>query len=187
MELLLVVFGLPAVLALWAIHLYNTLIGLKNQVARVFGSINALLTQRHDLIPNLVATVQAYANHEASVLTQVTELRSQLGQPGLNDGDKLALANQMGQALQQLLASVEAYPELKANQNFLHLQETLTEIEAQLSAARRAYNGAVTDYNNALEMFPSSLMAGWMCLEAKPLYQAPEEHQPVPQVAALFQ
>jgi LemA protein len=171
--------------AIWS--LYNGLIEKKNNVTRVYGSMDALLTKRFDLIPNLVATVKAYALHESQTLEQVTAMRSKIAQPNLPEATKANLQQELGQAMGQLMVQVEAYPELKANDNFVQLQRTLTEIEEQLSAARRAYNTAVTDYNNALEMVPTNVIAGFMNLKPATLYQATETQRTVvPQVAQLF-
>ena len=150
--IVLVVLG---VLVLIVMSMYNSLIARKNQVENVFGSVDALLKKRYDLVPNLVATVKTYMKHEKAVLTEVTRLRAQAISPDVPAAEKLEIHRKMSRLLHRIMVAVEQYPELKSNQNFLHLQASLNEIEEQISAARRAYNATVTDYNNAIEMFPT--------------------------------
>lgn len=159
--------------ALIAIVLYNGLIRKKNEVDNAFGGIDVQLKKRYDLIPNLVATVQQYATHEKDLLQRVTELRAQTLSNQLSTNEKVALDNQMSGALRNLMVSVENYPDLKANENFLNLQRNLNEVESQISAARRAYNAAVTSFNNGIETFPGNLMAGMMGLSRKQVFETP--------------
>jgi len=186
METLLLGLGVTAALVGWLIHLYNSLIAQKNAVKQVFASIDSLLTQRYDVLPNLVATVQAYAKHEQDTLVRLTEMRAKASAGGLTQAEKMKLDTSTSQMVTQLLATAENYPELKANQNFMHLQHTLTELEDQLAAARRAYSGSVTAYNNALEMFPSSLMAGMMNLQPETVYKAEAVASQRPDLDMLF-
>ncbi|MCD8544921.1 LemA family protein [Sulfurospirillum cavolei] len=164
METFLIIGG--ALLFIFIV-LYNTLISKKNQVDNIFAGLDAVLKKRYDLIPNLVATLKEYMLHEAGTLEKITSLRSQALQPSLNAQEKMALDKELSSTLGSLMVTVENYPILKANENFLHLQHTLHEVEEQISAARRAYNQSVTDYNNALEMFPTNVLAGFMHLEKK--------------------
>ncbi len=157
---LLVVVGF---IGLIVIGLYNSLIAKKNQVQNAFASLDANLKKRYDLIPNLVATVKGYVTHERELLTRITELRAQAVAGDM--AAKVAVDDQLSSATKQIIAVAESYPALQASGNFLHLQATLNEVEEQISASRRAYNAAVTEYNNALQMFPSSLMAGAMNLQ----------------------
>ena len=166
MEMFLISMGILAVVL---VLMYNYLIGKKNQVDNIFASVDAVLKQRYDLLPNLVATVKEYTTHERETLEKITELRSKALQGGLDAPTKMALDTQLSQALGGLMVAVENYPTLKANENFLHLQHTLNELEEQIAAARRAYNQSVTDYNNAIEMFPTNIMAGFMHLTRRPL------------------
>lgn len=159
--------------ALIAIVLYNGLIRKKNEVDNAFGGIDVQLKKRYDLIPNLVATVQQYATHEKDLLQRVTELRAQTLSNQLSTNEKVALDNQMSGVLRNLMVSVENYPDLKANENFLNLQRNLNEVESQISAARRAYNAAVTSFNNGIETFPGNLMAGMMGLSRKQVFETP--------------
>jgi len=146
------------VVVLWMISLYNRLVSLRNRRQNAFADIDVQLRQRHDLVPQLVETVKGYASHERGVLTQVTEARSAAMAARTID-DKIVAEQQLTSALQGLRIQMEAYPDLKANQNFLQLQEELSDIENKLAASRRFFNGATTEYNNAVETFPSNLIA----------------------------
>lgn len=167
------------VLVLLLVLLYNSLVGKRNQVDSVFSTIDVMLKKRYDLIPNLVDTVKGYMQHERETLERLTQLRSQALNSRTND-EKVAVDNQIAGPLRQIMVAVENYPELKANQNFLHLQGTLNEVEEQISAARRAFNAAVLEYNNAVQMFPTNLIAGMMSLQRRGYFEiAAEERQPV--------
>lgn len=142
----------------WGIFAFNRLVRLRNQTRTAWADIDVQLQRRHDLVPQLVAAVQGYAGHEAATLQAVTELRTQamaLKQPGRLGEVEDAL----GQALGRLLALQEAYPDLKANQNFAQLQRDLVDTEEQLQYARRFYNGAVRDYTDATQRVPDVLVA----------------------------
>jgi LemA protein len=169
-----ILFGIPAAFFVALIGMYNGLIGKKNQVANVYASLDAMLQKRYDLIPNLVSTVQGYMKHERELLVEIVQLRNAANTSSrsrLQDEDK------MSENLKQLFALAENYPQLKASQNFLHLQATLNEVEEQISAARRAFNASITDYNNAVEMFPSSIMAGMMGLQKKQWFEIADEQR----------
>jgi len=168
MTALLIIIG---VVVLIAILMYNSLIGKKNQVENIFAGVDTVLKKRFDLIPNLVASVSQYMEHEKSTLEKVTELRAAAMQPGISDDQKITLDAKLTSALGAINLAMEAYPDLKANENVMHLQRSLNEIEEQISAARRAYNQAVTDLNNAIEMFPTNLMAGWMNLSRRAVFE----------------
>lgn len=139
---------------------YNGLIGLRNQIRDAWANVDTELKRRYDLIPNLVATVKGYAAHEREVLERVVELRNrcaaQVSAGAANQADE----QQFVTSLQRLLAVVENYPQLKADQHFLRLQEELVNTEDRIQAARRFYNGNVRDYRNKCEQFPSSIVAG---------------------------
>lgn len=173
---LLVVLGLVLVTL---VVMYNGLIGKRNQVDSVFSTIDVMLKKRYDLIPNLVDTVKGYMQHERETLEQITQLRAQ----ALNSqspNEKVAIENEMAAPLRQIMVAVESYPELKANQNFLHLQSSLNEIEEQIAAARRAFNAAVLQYNNATQMFPTNVLANMMHFERRAFFEIAEtERQPV--------
>lgn len=151
----LVVF---VILIFWLISLYNRLVSLRNRRENAFADIDVQLRQRHDLVPQLVETVKGYATHERELLTKITEARSAAMNAKTID-EKITAETQLGSMLQGLKVAVEAYPDLKANQNFLQLQEELSDIENKLAAARRFFNSTTTEYNNAVETFPSNLIA----------------------------
>ena len=173
-------------LLLVAISVFNSLTNKKNQVTNAFGSVDVQLKNRYDLIPNLVATVQQYATHEKELLTKITDLRTKALQPNMTSEDRVNLDNQISSALSGLMVAVENYPDLKASQNFIDLQRSLNEVESQIAAARRAYNAAVTDYNNAIEMFPGNLMAGMMLLKIRQVFTATETERGSVNVKDLF-
>lgn len=184
METFLIVTG---VIVFIIVLMYNTLISKKNQVDNIFAGLDAILKKRYDLLPNLVATVKEYMVHERMTLEKITELRSKATTQNLNSAETVALDQQLSSMLGHLMVAVENYPTLKANENFLHLQGTLNEIEEQISAARRAYNQSVTDYNNAIQMFPTNFMAGLMKLEPKELFSVPSSERQNVDVKNLFQ
>lgn len=155
---LLIIIGIIVVIALWAIAAYNSLVRLRNRRENAFADIDVQLRQRHDLVPQLVETVKGYATHEKDLLIKITEARSAAVSARSID-DKIVAEQQLTSALQGLRVQVEAYPDLKANQNFLQLQEELSDIENKLAASRRFFNGATTEYNNAVEAFPGNLIA----------------------------
>lgn len=154
----LIVVGILLLIVIWVISLYNGLVRLRNRRQNAFADIDVQLRQRHDLVPQLVDTVKGYAAHEKELLTKITEARS-AAMSATSINDKIQAEQQLGAALAGLKVQVEAYPDLKANQNFLQLQEELSDIENKLAAARRFFNGATTEYNNAVESFPSNLIA----------------------------
>jgi len=152
---------IPAVIVLivfWLIGIYNSLVRLRNTRQNAFADIDVQLKQRHDLVPQLVETVKGYATHEKELLTKITQARTAaMGATTIDE--KIKTETQLSAALQGLKISVEAYPDLKANQNFLQLQEELSDIENKLAAARRYFNAATTEYNTGIETFPSNLVA----------------------------
>jgi len=183
MKIVLIILG---VLALIAILIYNSLIGKKNQVENIFAGVDAVLKKRFDLIPNLVASVSQYMEHEKSTLEKITSLRAEAMKPGISDTQKISLDAKLTSALGAINLAMEAYPDLKANENVMHLQRSLNEIEEQISAARRAYNQAVTDLNNAIEMFPTNIVAGWMNLQRRAVFEITVTERQNVDVGALF-
>ncbi len=168
--LLLSLLVLIALLA-WSVFAYNRLVRLKNQQRTAWADIDVQLQRRHDLVPQLVTVVQAYAGHEAATLQAVTELRSQamgIKQPGQLGEVEASLEHALG----RLIALKEAYPDLKANQNFAQLQAELVKVEEQLQYARRFYNGAVRDYNDGRQRFPDLLVAKLGSFPDAPFFQA---------------
>ena len=165
----LILMGIVIALAVLAIAVYNRLVTLRNRIKNAFAQIDVQLTRRHDLIPNLVETVKAYLKHERSTLEAVIAARNQavtgLKQAAADPTSAAALASlgsaegALTAALGRLMVVVEAYPELKANQNMMQLNEELSSTENRVAFARQAYNDAVLDYNNARETFPNSIIA----------------------------
>lgn len=173
--------GLVIVVTAIVLVIYNSLIAKRNQVDNAFGSIDAFLKKRHDLIPNLVAAVKGYMQHEQRLLHDLTELRSKAQAGTLPAPAAVDVENRITAALGQVFAVVEQYPTLKASEPVLKLQAALNDNEEQIAAARRAFNAAVTDLNNAVEQFPSNLVASMMHLERHPLFTTPDaERAPVP-------
>src|SRR6186713_550777 len=168
------------IIILVLIIIYNNLIQKKNAIDNAYFSMDVMLKKRYDLIPQLVETVRGYMTHEKEVLTQLTELRQKVIVENLNTNDKVELDNKINAVLQNVFASFENYPQLKASENFLKLQGAITEAEEQLAASRRFYNAAVNDYHNGIEMFPSSLVASWMGLKHKTFFSIANEHREVP-------
>ncbi|MEP7376141.1 MAG: LemA family protein [Chitinophagaceae bacterium] len=156
--MVLIVVAIIVLIALWVMSLYNNLVKLRNRRQNAFADIDVQLRQRHDLVPQLVETVKGYASHEKDLLLKITEARS-AAMSATSIDDKIKAEQQLTSALQGLKVQVEAYPDLKANQNFLQLQEELSDIENKLAASRRFFNGATTEYNNAVESFPGNLIA----------------------------
>jgi len=178
--IVLIIVGIVLVL------MYNSLISKKNQVNNIFASVDTQLKKRYDLIPNLVASVSKYMEHEKSILSDITKLRADANKPNISDEDKIALDAKMSSALGSIMIAVENYPDLKANENVMHLQRSLNEVEEQISAARRAYNQAVTDYNNAIEMLPTNIMASFMHYKPKKVFEIIEQERKNINVKELF-
>jgi LemA protein len=154
------IIAIVVLLVIIIIGTYNGLVGLRNQMKNAWSQIDVQLKRRYDLIPNLVETVKGYMQHERGTLEAVTNARN-LAQAGVSAGvaERATLEGQLGGALSRLLAVVENYPNLKANQNFLDLQEQLTGTENKISFSRQFYNDSVLKYNNKIQMFPSSIIA----------------------------
>ncbi|MBK6776657.1 MAG: LemA family protein [Flavobacteriales bacterium] len=155
---LLVIIGLVVLLALYAVAIYNKLVKLKNLVAEAWSGIDVQLKKRYDLIPNLVETVKGYAAHEKETLENVTRARAAAQQATTVEGQQVAEKNLSG-ALMNLLAVAERYPDLKANTNFLELQNMLSVVEGDIEKSRRYYNGNVREQNTLIESFPSNIIA----------------------------
>lgn len=175
-----------AIIILILVLMYNSLVGKKNQVENIFASVDTQLKKRYDLIPNLVGSVKEYMEHEKSVLENVTSLRAKAIKPDLNENQKIDMDNQFTKALGSLMVAVEAYPDLKANENVIQLQSALNEVEEQISASRRAYNQAVTDYNNAIEMIPTNFMAKAMNYQRKNVFVIEQTQRENIDVKELF-
>ena len=163
-------------IVLWVISLYNRLVKLRNNRENAFANIDVQLKQRHDLIPQLVATVKGYADHEKEVLARVTEARAAAMQANSID-QKITAENQLTSALAGLRVSLEAYPDLKANQNFLQLQQEISDVENKLSAVRRYFNVATRELNNSVETFPGNLLAGMFGFKREIMFEIPREER----------
>ena len=182
-----VILFIAGIVVLFGVGMHNALIGKKNQVRNMFGSVDTLLKKRYDLIPNLVGSVQSYMKHEREVLTEVTRLRAQALAGNLTDEQTMDINEKISEAIRGIMVAVENYPNLKANEQFMQLQRTLTEVEEQISAARRAYNAAVTDYNNAVEMYPTKIMAQLMNYRTKRVFTIGSTERQNVDVQGLFQ
>ena len=173
---LLLLAALVVALLAWAVLLFNRLVRLRNQVRTAWADIDVQLSRRHDLVPSLVATVKGYAEHEGAVLEAVTTLRAKattLQAPTQLGDVEAALERGLG----RLVALQEAYPDLKANQNFAQLQRDLIEVEEQLQYARRFYNGAVRDYNDAVQRVPDLLVARSCGFHAAEFFQIDDDQR----------
>ena len=168
---------LACIIFLLGVRIYNGLIYLKNQVSKSFSSVDVLLKKRWDLIPNLVAVVKSHMQFEQQTLAEITRLRSQVMSGGISDDQRLTLENQISRTMGNIVALIENYPELKSDRHVTQLLESLNETEEQISAARRFYNTAVTEYNNALEMFPSNLVANYLRYQQQELFVTPAEER----------
>lgn len=173
-------------IAIIVILMYNSLIAKKNQVENVFAGVDTQLKKRYDLIPNLVSSLSKYMEHEKDILQNITKLRADANKSNISDEQKIKLDAKISSALGSIMVAVENYPDLKANENVMHLQHSLHEVEEQISAARRAYNQAVTDYNNALEMIPTNFIASAMNYSKKDVFVIDKEQRKVVDVKKLF-
>ena len=169
-----VIAAVVVAVALWVMLTYNRLVRFRNRIEAAWSQIDVQLRRRYDLIPNLVETVKGYAAHERQTLEAVTKARQQAIDAGSVEEQGQA-ENMLTQTLRQLFAVAEAYPDLKANQNFMALQEELTGTESRIAFARQFYNEQVLSYDNSLEMFPSNVIAGLFRFEPKPYFEMEEE------------
>jgi LemA protein len=159
MLLFIILIVILVVLGFMLVGIYNRLVGLRQNANQAFADIDVQLKQRQDLVPNLVETVKGYAAHESGTLEAVTNARAAAA-GATSVQDRVQAENALTGALRQLFAVSEAYPDLKANQNFIRLQDELTDIENKLAAARRFFNNAVSEFNAAIQQFPAVLIAG---------------------------
>jgi len=178
---LIVILGIVGFVFIAGIVIYNKLIRLRNTVKSSWSDIDVQLKKRYDLVPNLVETVRGYAAHEKSVFEKVTEARS-MAMQSKTPADKAKAENMFTDTLKSLFAVAEAYPELKANANFMQLQSQLKELEDNIEYARRYYNAVVRDFNILIESFPSNIVAGMFSFKQEEFFEleAPEvERKPV--------
>lgn len=171
---ILIVIIVIAIVGIWLVSLYNRLVKLRNNRENAFADIDVQLKQRHDLIPQLVATVKGYAVHEKETLDRVVSARNG-AMTAQTINDKIKAENLLSAALNGLKVTVEAYPDLKANQNFMHLQEEIADLENKLAAVRRYFNSATRELNNAVETFPSNLVAGMFGFKKEIMFDLGEQ------------
>ena len=169
----LIFLAVVAVLIVWVIGMYNRLVVMRNRIENAWSQIDVQLKRRFDLIPNLVETVKGYAKHERTVFENVTQARTAFLNAGPDIKAQAQADAMLTGALKSLFAVAEAYPDLKANQNFLLLQEELSGTESKIAYARQFYNDSVLQYDNGLEMFPTNLLAGMFGFQPKPYFEAP--------------
>ena len=178
---IIILIAVVAIIVLFVINTYNTLVGLRNKVKDQWAQIDVQLKRRFDLIPNLVETVKGYAKHESDTLEAVVKARNTYLSASTPEAQMKA-DGELTQAITKLFALSEAYPELKANENFKQLQSELTSTEDKISYARQFYNDAVLNYKNKIEMFPSNIVAGMFNFKAEPFFEAEEAAKEVPKV-----
>ncbi|MBI4358514.1 MAG: LemA family protein [Candidatus Omnitrophica bacterium] len=176
MEILLIVLAVVALIVLAVIGLYNALVGAKNQVKNSWSQIDVQLKRRHDLIPNLIESVKGYMQHERGTLENLTKARSQAMSAG-SVGDKSRAEAALSGAIGKFFAVAENYPDLKANQNFLAVQEELSSTENRIAFARQNYNDQVLFYNNKIQMFPSNLIANTFGFKTEEFFELEDKTQ----------
>lgn len=192
---IIVIIGLLVLLVVWGLGIYNGLVSKQESVEKAVGNVQTAYQKRADLIPNLVATVKNYAEYEAGTLTAVIEARAKATSVTLDASNLTeeslktfqAAQDQMSSALSRLLVTVEQYPDLKANQNYLDLQSQLEACENTIANARREFNETAREYNTAVRRFPASIIAGMFGFDKKPYFEASEAAQQAPDVKDLFQ
>ncbi|HSP88911.1 MAG TPA: LemA family protein [Ignavibacteriaceae bacterium] len=183
MTFIIVVLVAIVLLAIFAISIYNSLVGLRNQVKNAWSQIDVQLKRRHDLIPNLIETVKGYMNHERATLENITNARSQaVSAQGVSE--KAKAEAQLTEAIGKFNLVVENYPDLKANQNFLALQEELTSTENKISFSRQNYNDQVLFFNNKIQMFPSNIVANMFNFKEEVFFEVEDKaERAVPKVS----
>ena len=181
MNVIIILVGLLIVLAGYVISVYNKLVNARNKVENQFSQIDIQLKRRADLIPNLVETVKGYAKHEEETFTSVIEARNKAVNAG-SVNEKIDANNELSGALNRLFALAESYPELKANENFLSLQNDLKDTEDKITYARQFYNDSAMSFNNLVQMFPSNIVAGMFGFKKFEYFKAEEKEKEVPKV-----
>ena len=177
MTIALIVIAVIVVLTLlWLVGAYNALVRLRNQLKNAWAQIDVQLKRRYDLIPNLIETVKGYTQHEAGTLQRVTEARAAAQNlSGAGIAQRAQAEGELSSALGRLMVVVEAYPDLKANQNYLALQEELTSTENRIGFARQFYNDSAMRFNNKIQMFPTNIVAGMFAFKAGEFFELKEE------------
>lgn len=174
MSVILTIILLVIIFAIFVMITYNSLVSARNNVHNAWSQIDVELQRRFDLIPNLVETVKGYMNHEESVLTKVTELRSSWGNAS-SISEKAKLENELTSTLSAISLVAENYPDLKANANFMSLQEELSNTESKIAYSRESYNNVTTAYNTKLEIFPNNIIAGMFNFKSEELFKVDNE------------
>lgn len=178
-----IIIGIIVLLIIWIIAIYNGMVKMRNKVDKEWRNIDVQLERRYALIPNLIETVKVYAKHEQGTFEKITQYRSR-AMNAQTVAEKAEANNQLTSALSGLSVQMEAYPELKANTNFLQLQEELASTENKISFSRTVYNEVVTDYNNKIQIFPNNVFAGMFNFRAKDLFEvSTAEAKEVPKVS----
>ncbi|MEA4923528.1 MAG: LemA family protein [Eubacteriaceae bacterium] len=172
----IVIAAIVIIIVIWFIAAYNGFIKLRNSVEESFSTMDVYMKKRFDLIPNLVETVKGYAAHEAGTLEKVTAARSAVQNSSTTE-ERLANENILSGTLRSLFAVSEAYPDLKANQNFMDLQQQLKKVEEDIVNARKYYNAVVKQFNTKCEVFPSNIVAGMFHFERKPMFEVDSEDE----------
>lgn len=178
----LIIVLVAVILIAWIIGKYNSFVRAENRIDNAWAQIDVQLQRRGELIPNLIETVKGYAKHEKTVFENVTKARSAM-MSAQNPAAKMAASGMLDQALGRLFAVAEAYPDLKANTNFLQLQDELTHTENKIAFSRQAYNDSVLTFNNAIETFPGNILAGMFGKKERPMLAVPEASKAVPKVS----
>ncbi|MCI7626811.1 MAG: LemA family protein [Blautia glucerasea] len=174
LKVVIVVLAVVVLLVLWLVSSYNGFVRLRNKSEEAFSAMDVSLKKRYDLIPNFVETVKGYAKHEQDTLQAVINARN-MAMNANSPEQKIANDNALSGTLKSLFALTESYPDLKANQNFLSLQNQLSRIEEEIAGSRRYYNGVVNKYNTKTEMFPGNILASLFGFKRKPLYEVNSE------------
>ena len=169
-----IVLGVIVVFVLWIIMIYNQLVAMRQRVGQAFADVDVQLKLRHDLIPNLVETVKGYAAHERGTLEEVVKARN-AAMTAQGPAQQAAAENMLSGALRQLFALSEAYPDLKANQNFQQLQTELSDVENKIAASRRFFNNSVQEYNTGIQQFPAALFAATLGFTQRTFFDVGEE------------
>jgi len=182
MVAILIVLVVVVLIVVWGVFTYNGLVRLRNRVQEAWRQTDVELTRRHDLIPNLVETVKGYASHERETLDAVVRARAAATAPGASVAQQAEQEGQLSQALGRLMAIAEAYPNLKANQNFLALQSELGQTEDRIASGRRYYNANVRELNTKIESVPSNLIAGIGHFQRADYFEADQQARSAPQV-----
>lgn len=177
-----IILGIIALIVLWLIFTYNRLVTLRNRVKEAWSDIEVQLKRRYDLIPNLIETVKGYAKHESQAFENVTKARAAAISGSATPHQQAEKENMLSGALKSIFAVAEAYPDLKANTNFLELQRELSDTENKIQASRRFFNSNVLAINNAIEVFPSNMIAGSFGFKKEEFFdldESPEQREPV--------